>query len=223
MLILGFILKNKMDAVYQLKKEDKEKFIYTFSNAFVPNKALLGSIEDPKRRLACYNAFFNVEFERFLINSISIADSPECNSIILYGEKQKIDACEASIFTYFKDFLFLKLKGEITFSEIFKLKTYLDNYYNFLQSIKLDDIENYYTIEYFATKPEMQGKGVGSKVMRFILSKADKENKKCYLECEEKNRKLYEHYGFKVIAQTKILEDVNYYALVREPFSQKIE
>ena len=127
------------------------------------------------------------------------------------------------MFTYIKQFFLLKLRGEITFSEIFKLKTTLDNYSNFLKTIKIDDIENYYMIEYFGTKPEMQGKGVGSKIMRFILSKADKENKKCYLECEEKNRKLYEHYGFKVIAQTEMLEGVNFYALVREPFVQKIE
>ena len=212
-----------MDSAYHLKIEDKEKFIYTFSNAFVPNKIPLGLVEDEKRRLTCYKSFFYDEFDRFFNDSISIADSPDCNSIILYEKKQKIDSVSNSIFTYFKDILLLKLKGEITFSEIFKLKSYLDDYYNFVQSVKLDDVENYYTIEYFATKPEMQGKGIGSKVMRFLLAKIDKENKKCYLECEEKNRKLYEHYGFKMIKEAEILPGVNYYALIREPAVQKIE
>ena len=211
-----------MDSIYQLKIEDKEKFIYTFSNAFIPNKLPLGLIEDPKRRLACYNSFFKIEFDRLFNDSISISDGPDCNSIILYGEKQKLDACETSIFTYFKDFLFLKLKGEITFSELFKLKTSMGEYEAFLKNSKIDNSENFYKIEYFGTKPEMQGKGIGSKIMRFILAKADKENKKCILECEEKNRKLYEHYGFKVVFETK-MEDVSYYSLVREPTQQKIE
>ena len=213
-----------MDSIYQLKIEDKEKFINTLSNAFVPNKLPLGIVEDPKRRLECYKAYFNTEFDRFFKDSISISDSQDCNSIILYGEKQTIDNNVGSgMLTYIKQFLLLKLKGEITFSEIFKLKAYMDDYYNFVRSVKLDDVENYYTIEYFATKPEMQGKGIGSKVMRSLLAKIDKENKKCYLECEDKNVKLYEHYGFKVIAQTEMLEGINFYALVREPFGQKIE
>ena len=117
----------------------------------------------------------------------------------------------------------MKLKGEITFSELFKLKAFMGKYSNFIQNIKLNDIDNYYMIEHFGTKPEMQGKGIGSKILRFVLAKADKENKKCYLECEEKNRKLYEHYGFKVIKEAEILPGVNYYALIRGPAVQKIE
>ena len=99
----------------------------------------------------------------------------------------------------------------------------MGKYSNFIQNIKLNDIDNYYMIEHFGTKPEMQGKGIGSKILRFVLAKADKENKKCYLECEDKNLKLYEHYGFKVIAQAEMYDGVNCYALVREPSFQKIE
>ena len=212
-----------MDSIYRIKLEDKEKYINTLSEAFIPNKGPMGPVEDVNRRLVCLKAFFNAEFDRLFNFCIYIADSPECNSILQYGEKKIMDNVGSSLFTYLKDFFFLKLKGEITFSELFKLKAFMGKYSNFIQNIKLNDIDNYYMIEHFGTKPEMQGKGIGSKILRFVLAKADKENKKCYLECEDKNLKLYEHYGFKVIAQAEMYDGVNCYALVREPSFQKIE
>ena len=69
----------------------------------------------------------------------------------------------------------------------------------------------------------MQGKGYGSRLMKAVLKKADENNKKIYIESEERNIKIYEHYGFKVIDKSEVLEGTNFYVLVREPISQNNE
>ena len=212
-----------MESVYQLKAEDKEKFVNTLSDSFIQNKSPFGLVSDDNRRIICLKSFFTGEFDRLFNQSISIADSPECNSIIMYGEKKILDNIPSSLFQDLKKIFLLKLKGGITFSEISKLNTLWSNYDSFLKTIELKDLDKYYIIEYFGTRTEMQGKGYGSKLMKVILKKADETNKKIYLESEEKNLKLYEHYGFKPIAQSEILEGLNFYAIVRDPIKQNSE
>lgn len=50
-----------------------------------------------------------------------------------------------------------------------------------------------------------QGKGLGSKLMKALLEKADTEGKAIYLETDTfKNVELYEHYGFEVIRKINL-------------------
>lgn len=212
-----------MDSIYQLKIEDKEKFVNTLSDSFIHNKSPFGCVTDDNRRLLCLKQFFTAEFDSLFDKTITLADSPDCNSIIMYGEKKELENPESSIFQDIKNLILLKLKCGVTFSELSKFKTLTDNYATLIKKIKLEDLEKYYIIEYFGTKTEMQGKGYGSRLMKAVLKKADENNKKIYIESEERNIKIYEHYGFKVIDKSEVLEGTNFYVLVREPISQNNE
>jgi GNAT superfamily N-acetyltransferase len=53
----------------------------------------------------------------------------------------------------------------------------------------------------FGTAPERQGKGVGSALLRSMLSHVDLEGQPAYLESsKERNVPLYARFGFEVIA-----------------------
>jgi len=56
-----------------------------------------------------------------------------------------------------------------------------------------------------AVAPEFQGKGYASALMKPMLAQVQQEHLPCYLETqEEKNVRIYEHYGFSVLQETTI-------------------
>ena len=53
--------------------------------------------------------------------------------------------------------------------------------------------------------PQFQGRGYASKLLTPMLSRIDEESLPCYLETlEEQNVRLYDHFGFKVIEESKV-------------------
>ena len=71
----------------------------------------------------------------------------------------------------------------------------------------------------FATDPASQGQGLGSVGMRAALRVADARGVPTSLETmTNKNRALYEHFGFKVVGQIEVPEcDDPWYGMIREP------
>ena len=71
-----------------------------------------------------------------------------------------------------------------------------------------------------ATRPEHQGKGHTSVLMRSILARADEEGLPCTLVCPRHNIPVYEHFGFKVVDETQFADsDLFVYNMRREPLS----
>ena len=70
-----------------------------------------------------------------------------------------------------------------------------------------------------AMYPDEQGKGRASRLMRPMLNYFDRVGDGCYLEThKQKNVRIYEHYGFKVMEVGKIPDtDIDHYAMYREP------
>ena len=83
---------------------------------------------------------------------------------------------------------------------------------------KYSDSETWY-LNNIAMYPEEQGRGNASKLMRPMLDYFDRVNCSCYLEThKEKNVRIYEHYGFKVMeVGTMPGTDATHYAMLREP------
>jgi len=70
-----------------------------------------------------------------------------------------------------------------------------------------------------AVDPEYQGKGFGSKLIRKMLARIDKEGLPCYVETEgEKNISMYKRYGFKVLEEFTVPDTKDtLVAMLREP------
>jgi len=73
-------------------------------------------------------------------------------------------------------------------------------------------------LQTIGVSPKFQGKGFGSKLLRPMLSKIDKEYLPCYLETiDEKNVSIYERFGFKIIDKSIIPEtEFTNWAMLRE-------
>ena len=66
--------------------------------------------------------------------------------------------------------------------------------------------------------PQFHGKGYAGKLIRAMLARIDKEDLPCYLETlDEKNVRLYEYFGFRVIEKSTIPEtNLTNWAMLRE-------
>jgi ribosomal protein S18 acetylase RimI-like enzyme len=73
-------------------------------------------------------------------------------------------------------------------------------------------------LHFLAVRPEAQGRGYGSALLRPMLERADAEGSPAYLDAtSEDNKRLYERHGF-VVAQTLTLRDSPpLWSMLREP------
>ena len=73
-------------------------------------------------------------------------------------------------------------------------------------------------ITLFSTDPSKQGKGYGSACMRMMLDVADKKGVVTSLETmTNKNRKIYEHYGFRVVGSLDVEGCTDpWYSMIRD-------
>jgi GNAT superfamily N-acetyltransferase len=71
-----------------------------------------------------------------------------------------------------------------------------------------------------ATHPEHQGQGHASSLMKSAFIRADEERLPCTLVCPKHNIPVYEHIGFKVVAETRFADSEMFiYNMRREPSS----
>ena len=74
-------------------------------------------------------------------------------------------------------------------------------------------------LELLAVRPEYQGKGLSSKLLRWALEQADKEGTAAFLESVPEAQPVYEKYGFSCVEELKIdtpLVRVNVPLMLRE-------
>ena len=73
-----------------------------------------------------------------------------------------------------------------------------------------------------AVLPRVQGQGVGRALFRAVTDVADREGRRCYLECsrEEPNLRIYEKLGFGLRREMRCDDDgdaITLYCMIREP------
>ena len=204
---------------YNLTESDADKFTITLADAFLYNKDPYGFlIEDIQKRKECLNSFFKNEFSRLYKHSNIIANNQECESIIVYGNKKEMDTISYYTYSNMMNFVKLIFKGNISISETWKLAKFDDKYQNAIKNVKLP--EDTLCILYFGTKSNNQGKGLGSKLLKYVIKTANNERKNIYLDnTEEKNVSYYKKFGFEVIKEIKIKEDYIVWFMLKKPDS----
>jgi len=77
----------------------------------------------------------------------------------------------------------------------------------------------YIQLSPIGVKPEHQGKGFGSKLLKPMLRKFDEEKSTCFLETQTKsNIPIYEKLGFKIVNEGIIPEaNLAHWGMIREP------
>ena len=102
--------------------------------------------------------------------------------------------------------------GRRAMQKLKNLSEYIDDKHG-----KLVPVTHWY-LSLLAVAPEFQGRGYASKLVRGMLPRIDEEGLPCYLETEnERNVLIYQHFGFKVIAEFIIPETtVKVWAMLRK-------
>jgi ribosomal protein S18 acetylase RimI-like enzyme len=73
-------------------------------------------------------------------------------------------------------------------------------------------------LQFLATDPGHQGRGIGSALLRAVLDAADRAGEPAYLEAtSERNRALYERHGFASIGDLVLPDGPTAYAMWRSP------
>lgn len=77
---------------------------------------------------------------------------------------------------------------------------------------KLDPKEPHLHFGPFGVLPERQKQGIGSKLLAFFCEQADRKNINAYLETDKPaNVRLYQHFGFEIMAETNVLGVPNWF------------
>lgn len=78
--------------------------------------------------------------------------------------------------------------------------------------------EPHWYIPLFGVDPILQGRGLGSSLMRHGLAACDRDQKLVYLEATSpRNRTFYEHHGFRVLGEIRSADSPPMFPMLREP------
>jgi GNAT superfamily N-acetyltransferase len=76
----------------------------------------------------------------------------------------------------------------------------------------------HFYLAFVGTRPDRQGRGIGSLMMNAVLDRCDKERTPAYLEASaERNRPLYERLGFEVQSSIDLPDGPSLWGMWREP------
>jgi GNAT superfamily N-acetyltransferase len=184
--------------LYKLQKKDIKKAANVLFNAFSDDPVWKEIFNDEDK--------YRVQFEmmvRFCMkygNVFSTSDNIE--GVMAITPHDKGDMTGWRVFRSGGFFLGMKLAS---------LRKIMEQTANALEEAKKDlDIGPYIFLFIMAVSQEFQGKGFGGKFLRAVIEKSEIEKKPIYLETQnEKNVKLYEHFGFHVVKKINLPDPVN--------------
>ncbi len=153
---------------------------------------------------------FNMGFRHALKHGEVHAPSNNIEGVAAWIRENKaimsnLDSVRAGLFTYL-----LKAKGK-------NLKNLLE-YTETCEMLhrKHAPFPHWY-LENIAVLPEHQGKGHASFLLKTMLERIDEEKLPCYLETQnKKNVSIYQKFGFKVVEETTIIGQFDFYLMLRK-------
>ncbi|KAE8376021.1 acyl-CoA N-acyltransferase [Aspergillus bertholletiae] len=98
-------------------------------------------------------------------------------------------------------------------------------YLDMLKSVREKYLEkNDMVLDFLATDPNYQGKGIGSQLLKWATQKADTMNARLFLEATEEGYPLYKKYGWNLVEEIVLdFEPLgghskgSYYVMIRDP------
>lgn len=204
-----------LDSLYNLKKSDIERARVLMTEAFFEDpmwSIIVPNLE--KRKIFLPNVFGFVLthalrygylfgessiFEGLAIWSPAKYDPPKFWKLLRSGAIWKA----------------LKFPKEIT-KKVTEISKVVDK---FRIQYMTENYPNYFYLQGLVVRPREQGQGIGSKLIYPMMSYADKNKVVLYLETDsEKNIAMYEHYGFEIVKNVKILDNsVDLSFMIRHP------
>ena len=160
---------------------------------------------------------FRSDLDELFENCEIYADSPDLNGIIIVSDETE----PYNPLKYYAVELYYALKSGVylirddhslrTFWNFIRGKDYLNSVWT--NNLHTDRRMH---IVYFAVRPAMRGRGVATKLMHAVQQYADQRKLMVSLETHnEKNVRMYEHYGFRLFEVVQKHFALKQYCMVR--------
>jgi GNAT superfamily N-acetyltransferase len=75
----------------------------------------------------------------------------------------------------------------------------------------------HYYLQFIGVRPERQGTGIGSALLRAVLDRCDLEGAAVYLEADERSRHLYVKHGFETTTELRLAQGPSFFTMWRAP------
>lgn len=167
------------------------------------------------------NGEYDIEASRLIMKT---SLRTKLKDALIYADSEEINGFAVWLpfgFTGEKTIPFLTNGGlEILFHSGLSIIGKLQTYEKMAMDIKKEITNNFDWYLYnLSVRPEAQGKGIASKLMRPMLDFCDKEQMVAYLETnKENNVGMYEHFGFELKKKEIVPKsNVMHYAMIRKP------
>ena len=160
---------------------------------------------------------FSCDLDELFENCEIYADSPDLNGIIIVSDETE----PYNPLKYYAVELYYALKsGVYLIRDDHSLRTFWNfiRGKDYLNSVWTNDLhtDRRMHIVYFAVRPPMRGCGVATKLMRAVQQYADQRKLMVSLETHnEKNVRMYEHYGFRLFEVVQKHFALKQYCMVR--------
>ncbi len=203
---------NALKQLILIKNKDKEKAADTLAKAFMNDPLSCWFFEDEETRYSYLLDYFNFRVSYGMRYGEVYATSYRYEGIAIWlpGEKAEVTNWRGMRSGGMK--LYNKISSDIMtqFNQVGHYTTEFRN--NLIQP-------PYYQLSPIGVKPEFQGKGFGSKLLKPMLERFDEEEITCFLETQtESNLPIYEKLGFKIIKEGKIPKaNLSHWGMIRKP------
>jgi GNAT superfamily N-acetyltransferase len=197
---------------YTATKRDATKVIETLVEAFLNDSLMCAFLPEPKKRLRFLPRYFNYRIRNAFLDGNIYATSKKIEGVVILTESE------------YKKFSWMRAirTGGIGLyraagSELVKKMLEVERY----SSAKCDECvpEPHWYLGSLAVRPDFQGKGLASKLIRHVLEKCSSHSKLCVLETQYEHLvQMYEYFGFEVVDSFQLpIINLNHWIMAKKP------
>ncbi|MFW9878230.1 MAG: GNAT family N-acetyltransferase [Candidatus Thorarchaeota archaeon] len=203
-----------MNDLFRLKKNQVKPAAKVLTRAFENDPLFIAYFPDPTKRVKQKYHLMKYVIRYCIRFGEVYTTSPKLEGIALWQFKDPAEEHKDKPKSLFENWLSFKL--EVSLGGVVE-KVYSIYDYMISTQYELVPLPHWYLV-IIGVDPDFQGKGYGSRLIKPMLSRIDKEQLNCYLDTNiEKNERLYQHFGFKTLKKYQIPgSNVINWSMVRE-------
>lgn len=199
--------------LHVVQRADAPRAAATLADAFAGNPLWTAMFDEIPDREARARAFFEVPVRLARRYGTVVASSPQLEGVAVWFPRRTADMSMLRMILAGALPAGIRMGAEVSkrLDAIFAPLTDDRNRH-------MGERDHLY-LQILGVAPDHQGAGVGGRLLRELLSRADTQSLPVYLETEsESNVAMYEHFGFRVVEQITLRSvDLPMSEMVREP------
>jgi GNAT superfamily N-acetyltransferase len=200
-------MKMSVDAVRKIENADSARLARVLARAFESDPMAAHLFRDPARRLSDVEQMFGMFLRGIYLPHRETYAVHDLRGGALWLPPGKYPASAWQQLRLLPGFLRLfGLRTLAVFRDI-----------GHMEKMHPKNVPHWY-LAFLGVEPSEQGKGLGSALLRPVLSRCDAERVPAWLETtNERNLPLYERHGFRVVNESDIPRGPHFWGMWREP------